>query len=276
MNLSGLVRNIKHKFKGRPRIQIVAPTDSWILQKMGQELLQRIPFIHYSPWKADQREKWDIVYFINYALFQPVPKARYIGGYFTHKENDQFERIARQMHFTVNMSKKYAQLLDSISKNNFVIPPGVDLERFVPKMKLAVAGRFYPSGRKGEDLVEKIKSLPYIEILTSEGKLSPDQMPGFYNNADYIFIPAKLEGGPMSLLEGLACGKEIIAPDVGMVPEFHEGIHRYDRDRPESLIGLIDDLYQKRLVIRRNVENYSWDNFARCHQELFSKLLQTL
>jgi glycosyltransferase involved in cell wall biosynthesis len=259
---------------GAPRVQVVAPTDAWILERMGRELVQRIPFVRISPWKPELQEPWDIAYFVNYALYQPVPNARLVGGYFTHKESDQFEAIARQLDFTVNMSRKYASVLKNVSKVNFVIPPGVDLESFVPRIRLAVAGRFYPSGRKGEDLLARVRSLPYVEILFSGGNLTPDQLPAFYNSADYVFIPASIEGGPMSLLEGLACGKEIIAPDVGMVPEFHQGILRYERERPESLVELLEELYSRRLKIRKNVESYSWKNFARRHQELFLSLTQ--
>lgn len=272
MKISELVQELTRVMKGLPRIQIVSPTDSWILEKMGQELARNIPCVRHFKWKPDLEEKWDVVYFINYFLFQPVPNARLVGGYFTHQENDRFVDIARQMNFAVSMSEKYAAVLKPVCTRTVVVPPGVDLKAYTPKIRLAVSGRFYPSGRKGEDLVEIIRALPYVEVLTSEGRLSPEQMPEFYNSADFVFIPSKLEGGPMSLLEGLACGKEIIAPDVGMVPEFQAGVHRYDRDDPETLRRLLEGLHRKRLEIRKSVENLSWEKFAQRHLELFISL----
>ena len=46
-----------------------------------------------------------------------------------------------------------------------------------------------------------------------------DKMPDFYNSGLHS-RPSLYEGGPMCVVEGLACGKEIIASDVGWVKEF--------------------------------------------------------
>ncbi len=76
-----------------------------------------------------------------------------------------------------------------------------------------------------------------MEITVTEGQLSEDRLYDFYQRLDYVLIPATVEGGPMSLLEGLAAGKPVIAPEnVGMVSEFGatEHIRRYrsgDADR---------------------------------------------
>jgi hypothetical protein len=47
-----------------------------------------------------------------------------------------------------------------------------------------------------------------------------EELPEFYRSLDYVLVPARIEGGPMCVLEALASGMEVIAPPVGWVPQF--------------------------------------------------------
>jgi glycosyltransferase involved in cell wall biosynthesis len=274
MSLGAFFDAIQVALRRRPRIQIVAPTDSWILERMGGCLARHIPGASLSDWKPDESRSWDLTYFVNYALYRPSRNAGVTGGWFTHKENDSFELIAREMDFAVSQAKRYVPLLRPRSGQTFVIPAGIDLDSFVPKLRLGVVGRSYESGRKGEELMAAVKELRFVEVVHTEGKLAPEELPAFYNTLDFILITSRVEGGPLSLTEGLACGKPAIAPDVGMVPEFSEGIHRFDADRPETLFTLLEGLYRDRLRLRQQVEHMTWENFARRHAESFASVLQ--
>ena len=68
-------------------------------------------------------------------------------------------------------------------------------------------GRASYHPRKGRHLVEELRKLPFVEVLTTEGKMPEEELPAFYQRLDYVLIPATVEGGPMSLSEGLAMGK---------------------------------------------------------------------
>src|SRR5437870_1631550 len=75
--------------------------------------------------------------------------------------------------------------------------------------------------RKGGRLVELLRTLPFVEVQATAGRVPEAQLRDFYQRLDYVLIPSLVEGGPMSLLEGLSMGKPVIAPEnVGMVPEF--------------------------------------------------------
>src|SRR5262249_33723671 len=90
-------------------------------------------------------------------------------------------------------------------------------------------------------------------------------------------IPATAEGGPMSLLEGLAMGKPVIAPDhVGMVPEFepNEQILRYPVGDAAALARVVTACYHKKLEPRRLVKDRTWDRWAERHHQLFMRLLR--
>ena len=97
---------------------------------------------------------------------------------------------------------------------------------FKPVIKIGVVGRTYHTGRKGEDLVQKLMDEPGIEWhFTGSGWPAPaemypaEMMPDFYNSVDYILIPSYYEGGPMSILEALACGRGDRTTS-GICPEF--------------------------------------------------------
>ncbi len=273
MGMQQRLKDLKDRVVPPCRVQIVAPTDSWILQKMGLELVRRIPFAKLSEWEPDDRKPWDVTYFVNYALFQESKNSGLTGGYFTHQENDNFVDVAGKVDFAVSMSQKYMPILESACSSCHCIPPGVDLDAFKPRLRLGIVGRTYASGRKGEDIYDRLEKLPWVDLRKTEGKVPESEMPAFYNEIDYVLVTSRIEGGPMCLLEGFASGKEIIAPDVGMVNEFGTGMHRYDRDEPETLFRLLEDLYAQRRAIRSQVEHLSWQAFADAHRDLFLSLV---
>jgi hypothetical protein len=80
----------------------------------------------------------------------------------------------------------------------------------------------------------------------------------------------------MCLLEGLAMGKPVIAPEnVGMVGEFAETGHmrRYPAGKIEALVQLVTDCYTKKLRRTDLVKERTWDAWALAHHQLFQRLL---
>ena len=253
-------------------IQIVYPNDGWILKRYGDEILKYYPGYKGMTMEPDLEQEWDVTYFINYALYKPVPKSKLVGAYFTHREGQSFELIAFNCDFCVSMSDKYAEFLKEHNDRVFKIWPGVDLDMFRPKMRIGIMGRHYGSGRKGEDWIERLKEIDFLEVVHAKGQFRYEDMPMFYNLCDYILILSRIEGGPMSIVEGLACGKEIISSDVGMAKEF-KNVRIYDRDNFDSLKNILVELGKKRALIRAEVMKTSWKDFADGHHKLFGELL---
>ncbi len=261
------------------RVHIKIADRSWILEKLAAEIASRSNHVSYGVLSNDQA---DIQYYMNYSCRQERVSPVEIS-FFTHAELDERARqrffdVAADVDHCVAMSKRYADELRSAGvKNISTITPGVDLEAFVPKLRIGVVGRTYHTGRKGENIVSEVMDLPGIEWrFTGSGwpgeslNLANSEMPRFYNDLDYVLVPSLYEGGPMCVLEALACGIEVIASDVGWVSEYpHISFQNGD---PESLRKVLRRLLDKRLKLRKSVIGRTWDAWAEEHLSLFDRL----
>jgi glycosyltransferase involved in cell wall biosynthesis len=149
-----------------------------------------------------------------------------------------------------------------------------DAQRYRPGLVLGVVGRLdHP--RKGRHLVERLRRLPFVEVLATEGRVPEGQLRELYQRVDYVLIASTVEGGPLCLLEGLAMGKPVIAPEgVGMVPEFADTEHvlHYPAGDVETLTALVTACYHKKLQPAALVAGRDWDRWAEDHR-LFTRLL---
>jgi hypothetical protein len=267
------------------KVQIVYPTDGWILNKLADYLIKSIDFVTGTPWTPDISQKWDLTYYINYRLFKPhytllkplgcTKNSTLTGAFFTHREDGKFDKRGRQVDFCVSPCKLSAEYLLKINKQSYCIYHGIDLAKFSPKITLGFIGKPQPNGRKGEDLFESIRKLPFVELIATNGEVTEEQLPDIYHKIDAVLITSTVEGGPLCFQEGLACGKEIISTDVGMVSDFkgNEGIHIYNRNNPDELLNIIQSLYEKKLKRRKIIEKYSIDYFVNEHAQLFQKMV---
>ncbi len=251
------------------------------MEKLAQRLVSALDYVQYSETSAKNAS---LVYFVPYRTF--IADAAPIQiAYCTHVESDielreLFWTAARTVDYCVSQSRRYADLLVNNGISNVVvISPGVDIDLFKPLIRIGIVGRRYPSGRKGEALLSAVIGLPGIQwAFAGYGWLSkptfiPDElMPRFYNGVDYILVPSLYEGGPMCVIEALACGKEVIAPDVGWVNEFPH--IPYKVGDVESLRGVLGNLLQKRAELRAHVTSRTWAGWIEGHDRLFRHLLE--
>jgi glycosyltransferase involved in cell wall biosynthesis len=271
----------------RMRVQVVHSGNAWILRRLARYLVDGLPYVHGAAWRASAFESFDITYFVNFQLLMRPrapwnrrllwrrPNSRFVGALFPHREDDSFDRIAKQVDFCVAPSARYADYLrEHCNPNSHLIYHGIELDRFTPKLRLGFIGRRYPSGRKGEDLLNAVAALPYVQLMCTDGKLSDEEIPGFYHQIDYVLITSSIEGGPLCFQEGLASGKEIISTDVGMVSEFRDapGVHVF-KNRQE-LIALLERKLEERLKLRAHVQRFSVEYWVREHDKLFRSLMR--
>jgi glycosyltransferase involved in cell wall biosynthesis len=268
------------------RVQVVHSGNAWILRRLARYLVDGLPYVHGAPWRPSAIEQFDLTYYVNYQLCRrpkhPLrrrllwrkPRSRIVGALFPHREGDDFDEVARTLDFCVAPCARYADYLrEHCNPNSHLIYHGIDLERFRPKLRLGFIGRRYETGRKGDALLRAVAELPYVELRSTEGKLRDDEIPGFYQDLDFVLITSSAEGGPLCFQEGLASGKEILSTDVGMVSEFRDapGVHIF-RDRRE-LVALLERKLRERERLRHGIERFSVDYWVRAHDTLFRRLL---
>jgi len=74
------------------------------------------------------------------------------------------------------------------------------------------------------------------------GFLAADRLPSFYRSIDAYLSTSRVEGGPCTVLESMACETPVVATDVGLVPEVVEsGVTGY-RAAPGDVDALVNGL----------------------------------
>ncbi len=257
-------------------VQVVGPGDHWVLERLARRLAQKLPYATFCQWKPRTDGHAKLAFYVNYALYQG-PSGLIDVGYFTHRDdNHRFLECARQLDFAICMSKIYADWLRAQGvKTVACVPAGFDLYRFRPRLVLGVVG-LLDHPRKGRHLVERVKSLPFVDVRVTQGKIDESQLWEFYQALDYVLIPATIEGGPLCLLEGLGMGKPVIAPTgIGMVPEFpvSDAILRYPTGDGDSLVRLLEQCFRQKCRGHELVRDRTWDHWAAGHHRLFRQLL---
>lgn len=74
-------------------------------------------------------------------------------------------------------------------------------------------------GRLKDYLFRLAKELKIEKRVTFHGAVPHDQLPHFYQRAQYLLMTSQHEAYCMAALEAFACGMGIIGSDVGLIPE---------------------------------------------------------
>jgi len=243
---------------------------------------------------VNSKEKCAVDYYIPYYEFNKKDK-RPVSAWFSHQENlqplkDKFISVSKQCDFCISHSNKYAEIIkDNGIVNVKQIIPGVDLNRykiqpFQKSNKLIVGwcGRSYTSSnRKNKSLLEKIEKLPFVELRITGGKIKESDMPDFYSKCGLIVQTSLVEGGSMSHLESLACGKPFICyDDVGTSREFKNGTITVPFNNEEAFLNRIvqfwnnkefDVKLEERELMRSQIRD--WPQFISDHDDIFERLV---
>jgi glycosyltransferase involved in cell wall biosynthesis len=139
-----------------------------------------------------------------------------------------------------------------------------------PKTKLVLLG----DGLEEDKLKEMVKDLA-IRNVTFMQPAAHDVIPEIMNCADVFALSSFQEGLPTVVLEALACGKPVVATDVGdvrkVVKDGETGYLVKDRNVQEFVKGLIKVIDNVEIDYVKNCQNmanrYSW---ARIVDEIIS------
>lgn len=253
---------------------------------------------------APSPQGMDVVYLMGYfeaQLFAQWPEIP-VASYFTHREeeppgNDKaklFDSVAARVNLRVAMCRLYAAGLEKLGPT--ITPPlPVERDRFMiaPEVKrgrpvVGFSGYAYKNHRKGEDLVRGVigstvgKSCDWVASgrgwpVETRGHTWAD-MPRFYQGLDVLVCPSRVEGGPMPVLEAMACGIRVVIPrHVGILDELPDapGVHRYERGNVTSLIEALGAAIRQpydRKAMRAITAPYSVEAFCFAHAQEFEQV----
>lgn len=146
-----------------------------------------------------------------------------------------------------------------------------DTVKLLPELDFVLLGRNWDKYPKFNDMVA-LNNLEYREAKYSE-------YPSFYQELDVFVSVSQLEGGPIPLLESMMCNVVPVASDTGFAPDvISDGVNGFLFDADETDCGRIAELIRKAKLlkseIRSSVLQYSWDAYARKHEDLFQKVRQ--
>ena len=250
---------------------------------------------------SDQADPYtDVNYYFAYFEAQRAPTSTPIAAFMTHRENDGtakaalYDRVARAVNLRVVMNAEQIVALSEYGPTA-QIPLPLELEHFklapLPKHTvpvLGVAGYTYPSGRKGESLFDRLRQDLDVKVeWQASGRGWPvncrlrawSEMPAFYQSLDLYICTATIEGGPMTTLEALACGRPVVIPDtVGIHPELPEvpGIWRYHTGDAADLLRATREALRRLhdvdpQALRAATAPHSVQAWVKGHREAFER-----
>jgi glycosyltransferase involved in cell wall biosynthesis len=137
----------------------------------------------------------------------------------------------------------------------------------------------------GPDYAEvkaKAKQLGIEKNFRLAGFISDQELPLYYNTADFFVLPSKSgEGLPLVALEAMACGLPVVATAVGGIREIM--IDGYGEivpaDNPDSMAEAIvkfsnSELSPRKNELRKEVERkFSWDTNVKKLVEIYEELI---
>jgi glycosyltransferase involved in cell wall biosynthesis len=249
----------------------------------------------------------DVHYLMGYfecQMFPKWPPANPTASLFTHREeqppgNDKaklYDAIAKQVQLRVGMCRLYAEPLRAFGST--IQPPlPVERDRFViaapPRRSrplVGLSGFTYHNARKGEDLTRSLiaSSAGRRVEWTASGRGWPVsmrryawvEMPRFYQRLNVLVCPSRVEGGPMTVLEALACGVSVVIPrGVGILDELPDvpGILRYPRGDRTGLLAALEraafpSAAVNREALRATTAAHTIEAWRRAHREGFARV----
>lgn len=268
----------------------------------GDDILGRLlrELIRGTGWSVSDTpdDTADLNYFFPYLEY---PEDGYFrtktAAWFTHRDVHhsaakvaRWDKAAQTVDLRITSAELYRDMLVEYGET-VLIPTAVE-PQFKPmkvnrkpnaQMRVGIAGMVYPGGRKGENLVRRLKNTGKYD-LTAIGRGWPipstflpfEELPRWYAGLDVFLCTSLVEGIGHPVLEALACGVPVVIPiGVGVFDELgHEGIYRYLPGEFEDMVSALEQV-QKELhtidaeALTANVTNRTGKTWVNLHQKAF-------
>jgi glycosyltransferase involved in cell wall biosynthesis len=291
---------------------IYKETRGWILEAICKEIANYFPGKYCYHDSTSYLPPSKAYFFSHYGLF-PVclQQNPHIWGaksivWYTHPKDigvrncELIYALNKAATKVVCTCSEFTRLLDSqglSSKKTTFILGGADPEMFKPHQRLSstvgFCSAYYPR-KSPEKILSIIKMMPHKKFILlgrnwnqyerfaelielpnlSYVEASYADYPSYYAQMDVFVSMAKLEGGPIPLIEAMMCNVFPVASKTGFAPDIithgHNGF-LFDIDSPlEVVCDLIEQAFHLQTDVRATVEHLSWKNFSLEIQNLLT------
>lgn len=142
----------------------------------------------------------------------------------------------------------------------------ISIIKMMPQRKFILLGRNWNQYEKFAELIA-LPNLSYVEAPYAD-------YPSYYAQMDVFVSIAKLEGGPIPLIEAMMCNVVPVASKTGFAPDIithgNNGF-LFDVDSPNEVVcDLIEKAFKVETDVRATVEHLSWKNFSLEIQKLLN------
>ncbi len=144
--------------------------------------------------------------------------------------------------------------------------------RHVDKLRLIIIGGDERSAHERERLEGLAVKLGIADIVTFQGLVGQELLPGYYSAADCCVVPSYHESFGLVALEALACGTPVVSGDVGEMKNIilpGQTGYVVSDNRPEALAEKISSVLawpprdaEAIKAIRESVKRFGWASIA--------------
>lgn len=208
------------------RLHIVKSEDTWILKRVAESI--RIPGTSVG---STPDPSADVNFYVSYQGFGPHLPGTLNVPWMTHLpaevddggwRRSKFRDCAHRADYCIAMSRNTAR---HCPRGKTAVWGGAVDPRFIkPTITLGVSAKI--SRRKCPERIEALQAIRGVDVQVSGGTLPLDQLADWFRGLDYLVVTSDTEGGPYSVLEAIAAGVPVIAPDVGWCWDYP--VIRYD------------------------------------------------
>lgn len=287
------------------KINIVTVRSGWILQKIAERIIKNAPdgvgmLLCHEPRRNENNFYVDITNcyigqiggkhvglftHIDENNIKNVPDLWFTLDYIVHMNQDTFNEFCWDSRFHVFKPKmsymmpgeipkgfKYKKPTIGIFQRGKYEGKGFNLMMELADTEVVKSYDWIFAGNDWGPVVKKLKKntntieYPDNHLIYPEGYLIA------YSQCDYVLIPSKWEGGPMSLIEAAALGKKIIASEVGWVNCEIPVDYLFINGDTYSLSNLLYELKKNREKAYKVVKDLSYKKYSKYIVDIFRNL----
>jgi glycosyltransferase involved in cell wall biosynthesis len=152
------------------------------------------------------------------------------------------------------------------------------IKKSIPDVHLLIAG----AGKEETNLKNLLKELNVEENVKFLGVISGKKKYSYYKSADVCVLPSRFEGFGIILLEAMACGKSIVASNVGGIPTIVENEKTgllFESgnvvDLAEKIITLLKDKELREKMGkagRERAKEFTWEKVVERTFQIYQKI----